>query len=117
MLRYHVRPFFFLSQISSRSVLHFGPGNEKQTRTLTDAEDCCENVCIVLICGWSVDVLCQQESLKKKHAEHAVRQAGTLARSKTRKIHLWSTWRLHARKVKEENASLESNGPEEDSHM
>ena len=43
----------------TRSVFHCGPRNEKQTRTLTDAEDCCEDVCIVLICGWSVDVSCQ----------------------------------------------------------
>ena len=50
---------FSLSQMRTRSVFHCGPRNEKQTRTLTDAEDCCEDVCIVLICGWSVDVLCQ----------------------------------------------------------
>ena len=46
----------FLEPNSTRSVLHCGRGNEKQTRTLTDTEDCCEDVCIVLICGWSVDV-------------------------------------------------------------
>ena len=52
----------FLEPNSTRSVLHCGRGNEKQTRTLTDTEDCCEDVCIVLICGWSVDVLCQHPS-------------------------------------------------------
>ena len=51
--------FRFAGQMRTRSVFHCGPRNEKQTRTLTDAEDCCEDVCIVLICGWSVDVLCQ----------------------------------------------------------
>ena len=60
VLRYHVKRLFSLSQMRTRSVFHCGPRNEKQTRTLTDAEDCCEDVCIVLICGWSVDVLCQQ---------------------------------------------------------
>ena len=56
----------------TRSVFHCGPRNEKQARTLTDAEDCCEDVCIVLICGWSVDVLCQHflSEIQKKH-EHA----------------------------------------------
>ena len=57
VLRYHVKRLFSLSQMRTRSVFHCGPRNEKQTRTLTDAEDCCEDVCIVLICGWSVDVL------------------------------------------------------------
>ena len=45
-----VKRFFSLSQMRTRSEFHCGPRNEKQTRTLTDAEDCCEDVCIVLIC-------------------------------------------------------------------
>ena len=52
-----------------------GPGNEKQTRTLTDAEDCCEDVCIVLTCGWSVDVLCQQKTTDKTRIESVRKEA------------------------------------------
>ena len=71
VLRYHVKRLFSLSQMRTRSVFHCGPRNEKQTRTLTDAEDCCEDVCIVLICGWSVDVLCKkiQKVIKKTFSQ------------------------------------------------
>ena len=51
--------------------------------------------------------------VQKKTRRTRRKTCGTLARSMTRKIHLWSTWRLRARKVSEENASLESNGSEE----
>ena len=63
-----VKRLFSLNQMRTRSVFHCGPRNEKQTRTLTDAEDCCEDVCIVLICGWSVDVLCQHPPLPSDSA-------------------------------------------------
>ena len=73
-----------------------GSGDEKQTRTLTndndrhhncDAEDYCEDVCIELICGWSVGVLSQQRGQHQKYL-------GRNRRSSIRKdlhvvLHLW----------------------------
>ena len=60
----------FLEPIVRGPCYTVGPGNEKQTRTLTDAEDNCEDVCVVLICGWSVGVLSQHPPLGQCRLAH-----------------------------------------------
>ena len=82
-----VKRFFFLSQTVRGPCYTVGPGNEKQTRTLTDAEDCCEDVCIVLICGWSVDVSCQHTPSDSAVWHTSVKRQHTHKNLKLRTLH------------------------------